>query len=604
MKIKFLYLFLFAVVIRTFAQDGPSSYYKNNPTLGKKVTGFVVDGNPNEWKEDMLIVQGVANDDARTFRGPHEAPVYDLYQLYAAWDEENLYLMWQIVNVTDVVSPEQGYPNSDNGKPWNGDIPFQLIFDIDSSTGSNGMIDGKTIEGHKDSHIWGIYNLFDNNIADKILMFSSKPKVGNPGIFSLNANGKFDYTAVKLFKDFGITYAWGDYSTPSKIFGINKDQHRGLKVVDLEDESQYVDFNTKNHKKTFDTIYEMKIPFVALGIDASYLENTGIGVMLVSTFGQSAINSLPYDVATTDNAEKEYSSDASTSKEKEDVDKFSSNFARIGKESGVTIIRPKLVLNPLGGTYIGGTEVTATVSGDNPPFKVYYTLDGTKPTKSSTAINSGDKILIPSKNTTLKAFAVDSKDIESFISTQSYITEEPPKPDGIKIGFKNTNNWDEVYIYAWQDTKADILGAWPGIKMNDLANNWKEFTFLQSVDKVHIVINNNNKGLKTLDLKNIIVSTCFDATSKEIVCENLSTEQSNSINSKVELFPNPVTNGWIYILSNQNVFKTLIHSVNGSLINSVEHTKEIDVRNLSKGVYYVTLILEDGSKIYKKINIK
>lgn len=604
MKYNFLYLFLLFVVVKTFSQDGPSSYYKNNPTLGKKVTGFVVDGNPNEWKEDMLIVQGVANDDSRTFRGPHEAPVYDLYQLYAAWDEENLYLMWQIVNVSDVVSPEQGYPNSDNGKPWNGDIPFQLVFDVDSSAGSNGMIDGKTIEGHKDSHIWGIYNLYENNIADKILMFSSKPKVGNPGIFSLNANGKFDYTAVKLFKDFGITYAWGDYSVPSKIFGINKDQHRGLKVSDLEDETQYVDFNTKNHKKTFDTIYEMKIPFTALGVDASYIENTGIGVMLVATFGQSGINSLPYDVATTDNAEKEYSSDASTSKEKEDVDKFSSNFARIGKESGVIIIRPKLTINPIGGTYIGGTEVTATATGDNPPFKIYYTLDGTKPTKSSTVINSGDKITIPSKNTTLKAFAVDNKEVESFISTQNYITEEPPIPDGIKIGFKNTNNWEEVYIYAWQDTKPDILGAWPGVKMNDLINNWKEFTFLKTVDKVNIVINNNNKGLKTLDLKNITTNTCFDATSNVILCENLTTKEEESLNSKIKLFPNPVFNEMIYVLSNQNISKIYVYSVSGNLVKTFENTKELDVKNLPKGVYFITLILENGSNVDEKIIIK
>ena len=121
-----------------YAQDEPSSYYKTNPTLGKKSTSAVtIDGNPSEWTQDMLIVQGVANDDPRTFRGTHEAPVYDLYQLYATWDNSNLYLMWQIVNVSDIVSPEQGFPNSDNGKPWNGDIPFQLVFDVESGKGSN-----------------------------------------------------------------------------------------------------------------------------------------------------------------------------------------------------------------------------------------------------------------------------------------------------------------------------------------------------------------------------------------------------------------------------------------------------------------------------------
>jgi len=148
------------------AQDGPSSYYKTNPTLGKKVTtAIIADGNPQEWTSDMIIAQGVANDDARTFRGPHESPIYDVYQLYGAWDNTNLYLMWQIVNVADIVSPEQGYPNSDNGKPWNGNFPFQLAFDIDPSKGSNGLLTGKTVEGVKGSHVWDIYSVFDNPLG-------------------------------------------------------------------------------------------------------------------------------------------------------------------------------------------------------------------------------------------------------------------------------------------------------------------------------------------------------------------------------------------------------------------------------------------------------
>ena len=45
------------------------------------------------------------------------SPVYDTYALYSAWDNDNLYLMWEFTNVTDVVDPAQGYPISDNGKP-------------------------------------------------------------------------------------------------------------------------------------------------------------------------------------------------------------------------------------------------------------------------------------------------------------------------------------------------------------------------------------------------------------------------------------------------------------------------------------------------------
>jgi len=75
----------------------------------------------------------------------------------------------------------------------------------------------------------------------------------------------------------------------------------------------------------------MKIPFTALGITKSLLETQGIGVMVVSTFGASAIGSIPYDSTVYDNVEADYSQDASTSKEKEDHDIFTAPMARIGK---------------------------------------------------------------------------------------------------------------------------------------------------------------------------------------------------------------------------------------------------------------------------------
>ena len=106
-----------------------SKYYATNPNGQKGGKGVTI-SSPSDFKDSMIIAQGVANDDPRIFRGSHEAPVYDTYALYAAWDDTNLYLGWQFVNVTDVVDPAQGYPISDNGKPWNGDIPQMLLFNL------------------------------------------------------------------------------------------------------------------------------------------------------------------------------------------------------------------------------------------------------------------------------------------------------------------------------------------------------------------------------------------------------------------------------------------------------------------------------------------
>lgn len=321
-----------SAVVSATSKTGVSaggSFYATNPNnqVGK-YKAITLDGSGVEWTEDMIIAQGVANDDPRIFLGSHEGPVYDLYALYAAWDDSNLYLMWQFTNVTDVVDPAQGYPISDNGKPWNADIPQQIAFDIDPAKGGDGMIEGTT------GAVWGIRNTFANKNVDRMAMFSSKPGVGKAAIFKLNANGSFDYATAnnELFSVSGVSFKYGDGFMPAKMMGINKNGWGGYKPSDLANDSLYTNFLSTSHNKKQDTTYEMKIPLTALGIDKAYLENNGIGVMLITTFGQSGIGSLPQDPTTLDNATLPYSADASTSKEKEDNDVFTVPFARIGKK--------------------------------------------------------------------------------------------------------------------------------------------------------------------------------------------------------------------------------------------------------------------------------
>lgn len=67
----------------------------------------------------MLIAQGAANDDPRVYRpnSMYEVPI-DLYALYGAYDD-NLYLMWEMTNVQDVVDRGDDYPLSQEpcGRP-------------------------------------------------------------------------------------------------------------------------------------------------------------------------------------------------------------------------------------------------------------------------------------------------------------------------------------------------------------------------------------------------------------------------------------------------------------------------------------------------------
>ena len=313
----------------TVNPGGEGPYYATNPNSQKgKEKTITIDGAFSDWSEDMIIAQGVANDDPRTFRGSHEGPVYDLYSLSAAWDDANLYLMWQMTNVTDVVDPAQGYPISDNGKPYQADIPFQLVFDTDPGKGSDALI-----EGTKKAGIWGIKNTFSNNVIDKVAMFSAKPGVGQPSIFSLNSSGKFDYVKANVlgFKDAGVEFKYGDGFFGSKMMGVNKSGWGGYTPADLKVAGSYSDFLSLGHSTKQDTAYEMKIPLSALGITKSTLETQGIGAQLVATFGESGIGSLPHDPAMLDAATDPYGPDASSSAEKEDWDDLTVALARIGK---------------------------------------------------------------------------------------------------------------------------------------------------------------------------------------------------------------------------------------------------------------------------------
>ncbi|MFE9854519.1 carbohydrate binding domain-containing protein [Streptomyces sp. NPDC005780] len=308
-----------------FDPGGPN--YATNPGghVGQ-AAAVTVDGKASEWTKDMIVAQGVANDDPRIFRGSHEGPVYDLYSLSAAWDDANLYLMWQFTNVTDVTDPAQGYPTSDNGKPYQGDIPQSIALDVDPDRGGEGLL------GAGPAGPWDLRTSFARGEVDHIANFSSKPGVGQPALFSLNTAGTFDYEPanVQKFGAAGITYKYADGLTSSEVTGIKATGNAGYVPADLADADLYEDLLAAGHSQAQDTTYEMNIPLEALGIDRATLESQGLGLMLVSTFGQSAIGSLPQDPTVLDTATEPYGPDNSTSHEKDDFDVFRAPFARVG----------------------------------------------------------------------------------------------------------------------------------------------------------------------------------------------------------------------------------------------------------------------------------
>ena len=309
------------------ARQAVGGKYATNP--GKQLGKNKTIKSAADFDDSMIIAQGVANDDARNFRGTHEGPVYDSYALYGAWDDENIYLGWQFVNVADITSPEQTYPNSDNGKPNNGDIPQVIALNLGT---------GKTGDGTLDNggNIWGLKVKYDTPI-DAMLCFSSKSGVGKPALFTTKKSGEFSYDAPYCtgFTKAGISFKAEDGFFGKSLIGINSNGYKGLTVDQLTStSSNWVDFLSLGHKTSMDTFYTMTIPMSALNLTKAKLEKNGIGVMHISTFGESGIASTPMDMSMVDNATEEYSTDSSTSKEKEDTDIITAPLARLGAEGG------------------------------------------------------------------------------------------------------------------------------------------------------------------------------------------------------------------------------------------------------------------------------
>lgn len=304
-------------------------HYATNPNgkAGMRKT-ITIDGSFSDWSEDMLIAQGAAWDVANHYKGGHENCVLDTYALYGAWDNDNLYVAWQMVNTTDTWAREGDGPLSDGGRVL--DVPLILALSIDPSSTSMSALN---TEG---GPIWGKLNTikFDTHV-DRLLYMSGKVGNGNPGMFkAVDSQGNTNYKeGCNLFVSSGIEYKMAEGNICSSIMGLNYSED----TSDVYDSSaDWVDYKTFKgdkgvHNTKYDSFYEIKIPLSLLGIDASYIENNGIGAMLVATRGESALDCIPFDDTMLDNALDDYSSDSSTSHEKDDTDVITSSLAKIGK---------------------------------------------------------------------------------------------------------------------------------------------------------------------------------------------------------------------------------------------------------------------------------
>lgn len=297
--------------------DTPEYYWTNkNGAYGtnKTISSF------SDWTEAEKIVQGAANDDPRAFRGYHEKAT-DFYALYAAYDDTNLYLMVEMPSIDgrDITS-----------KDWQYALDENLGMGVGINTGKRVAGDGEMDTGITPWNAAGKFYSITEGV-DTLLMFHPS-EYGTPGYFITNSDGKFSYDKeyCLAWKTLGVSTSKEVGLVSSTLYG--RSDNYGLSMDEYLAKTDYVDMLTDPEKTDVSGYkYQITIPLSALGIDKSYIQNTGISVMTFSTFGTSMMDALPWCPNLIDVASEAYSFDDSSSHEKEDVDTYNVPLARIGK---------------------------------------------------------------------------------------------------------------------------------------------------------------------------------------------------------------------------------------------------------------------------------
>ena len=322
------YIFLSLIILALSLNEGDlGSHFATNPNnqYGKEKT-IIVDGTKSGWELDMKIAQNIANNDPRVFAhwSMHEMAIDD-YALFAAYDDEYLYLMWEMTNMSDVVAHED-YPIS-QGNLWINNLPIFIFLSVQPGRGNGGrMVGGGTI--------WNSGISLEEKV-DTIIACSTNASNG-PFIYHYDESlGAFPTETSDKYAESGITLKFSNGILDTQVFGLKECGSDNRRVsMDYDESSNWIDFyKDTNHNKNLDMTYEMRIPLATLGINKEHIKKNGIGIIKVSTFGTSGMDSLPYDKSMSDNAHLPYSGDSSTSKEKEDEDHITCKLARIGGDA-------------------------------------------------------------------------------------------------------------------------------------------------------------------------------------------------------------------------------------------------------------------------------
>ncbi len=274
----------------------------------------------DEWGSDTLLITDPAADDAR-FLGSnwcaHEAP-WDYAALHGAWDDANLYIGIQFVNVTDVLDPSN--LGSSEGSQIHGMDLIQFVV-IDTSSSGGYSTGGDMWD--KDHEFIG-----DNQPDYQVYFHSNFSQEGT-------YIGSWDGASLTPFAhghdEPDLVGAGGELYVGATLMGVDPHGDDSSPGDYGGESSAYI--GERGHSTAYDTFFELQIPLALIGLTASDLDGGVIGIFAANGDG-SAVDSIPDDPATSDTPGTSDSNSPLEWSMVDDDDQYSVPFAWIGAPRG------------------------------------------------------------------------------------------------------------------------------------------------------------------------------------------------------------------------------------------------------------------------------
>ena len=233
-------------------------------------------------------------------------------------------------------------------------------------------------------------------------------------------------------------------------------------------------------------------------------------------------------------------------------------------------------------------QVTLSVS---PATDIFYTLDGQPASASSTRYTGPITI---SETTTINAYA--KNEVGETRKSFTYTYTSGPVQTTYAVYFNNTNNWNPVYAYCWDDNHKEgnsFSGKWPGKKLTEtVAYDGKtlyKFSFTlaagQTLSNPQIIFNCGSDRGKTGDLA-FENSAIYDA-SGNIIGHYTTGIGEIETPADLKVF---ARNGQLVIVSDSNCMVQVVKIDGTASLLPVE--EGVNSYDLAKGFYIV-----NGTKV-------